>query len=222
VCRPEHLAPYERSRRPGATRRHRRRKSSDWLQGRKAASVSAPDVLGEDESAILRQAIDDEGSNSDRERICLRTRAEFADEVFYQSGHAVGAQIVGFNLPFDLSRLAIRHASARRGMKGGFSVTCLRIGLPLPSNISRSGRRLSGSRATDPRLRPLQKKTWTMTLKTRPRTRQRRRRVPTEATSLTCRRLPQRLPAGRTLLLPCPSCSRFQRRRKSRTNMAAL
>lgn len=34
-----------------------------------------------------------------------------------------GAQIVGFNLPFDLSRLAIRHSSARRTMKGGFSLT---------------------------------------------------------------------------------------------------
>src|ERR1700727_4056376 len=55
--------------------------------------------------------------------LCLRTRAEFVDEVFYQSGQSVGAQIVGFNLPFDLSRLAIRHASARRSMKGGFSLT---------------------------------------------------------------------------------------------------
>jgi alkylhydroperoxidase family enzyme len=82
-----------------------------------------PDVLSEDELAILRQFIAEEESNSDGERICLRTRAEFVDEVFYQSGQAVGAQIVGFNLPFDLSRLAIRHASARRSMKGGFSLT---------------------------------------------------------------------------------------------------
>ena len=42
---------------------------------------------------------------------------------FINLGTRLGAQIVGFNLPFDLSRLAIRHASARRGMKGGFSVT---------------------------------------------------------------------------------------------------
>ena len=34
-----------------------------------------------------------------------------------------GAQIVGFSLPFNLSRLAIRHASARRGTRGGFSLT---------------------------------------------------------------------------------------------------
>jgi hypothetical protein len=82
-----------------------------------------PDVLTEDELTILRQFKAEEESNSDGERIRLRTRAEFVDEVFYQSGQAVGAQIVGFNLPFDLSRLAIRHASARRSMKGGFSLT---------------------------------------------------------------------------------------------------
>jgi hypothetical protein len=96
-----------------------RYKGEIWERG----AFYEPDVLGEDEIAILRQAIDDERSNSDGERICLRTRAEFVDEVFYQSGHAVGAQIVGFNLLFDLSRLAIRHASARRSMKGGFSLT---------------------------------------------------------------------------------------------------
>ena len=94
-------------------------KAKIWERG----AFYEPDVLSEDELAILRQVIDDERSNSDGERICLRTRAEFVDEVFYRSAYAVGAQIVGFNLPFDLSRLAIRHASARRSMKGGFSLT---------------------------------------------------------------------------------------------------
>jgi hypothetical protein len=96
-----------------------RYKGEVWERG----AFYEPDVLSEDDLAILRQFIAEEDSNSDGERICLRTRAEFVDEVFYQSGQAVGAQIVGFNLPFDLSRLAIRHASARRSMKGGFSLT---------------------------------------------------------------------------------------------------
>jgi hypothetical protein len=82
-----------------------------------------PDVLGEDELAILRQVYDGENLNSDGVPIYLRTRAEFVDKVFYRSAYVVGAQIVGFNLPFDLSRLAVRHASARRAMKGGFSLT---------------------------------------------------------------------------------------------------
>ena len=84
-------------------------------------------------------------SNSDGERICLRTRAEFVDEIFYRSAYAVGAQIVGFNLPFDLSRLAIRHASARarRMTKAAFSLDALseKIGRRSPSSTSRNGRR---------------------------------------------------------------------------------
>lgn len=60
----------------------------------------------------------------------LMTRAEFIDRVFYPSANA-GALIVGFNPPFDISRLAIGHDSARavrrkngtidRSMQGGFT-----------------------------------------------------------------------------------------------------
>ena len=37
-------------------------------------------------------------------------------------GRDVGAQITGFNLPFDVSRLAIDHYSARGSMRGGFGL----------------------------------------------------------------------------------------------------
>ena len=60
----------------------------------------------------------------------LMTRAEFVDRVFYPSAKA-GATIVGFNLPFDISRIAIGHDTARtvrrkdgsvdRSMQGGFT-----------------------------------------------------------------------------------------------------
>jgi hypothetical protein len=96
-----------------------RYKGEIWERG----AFYEPDVLSEDEIAILQQLIDDERSNFDDVPIYLRKRAEFVDEILYRSAYAVGAQIVGFNLPFDLSRLAIRHASARRSMKGGFSLT---------------------------------------------------------------------------------------------------
>src|SRR5690606_19200646 len=48
------------------------------------------------------------------------------EEIFYGVGYAYRASIVGFNLPFDISRLAIDHASARASrhnkiMRGGFS-----------------------------------------------------------------------------------------------------
>ena len=60
--------------------------------------------------------------------LLLRTRDEFADEVFYARGWQLRATIVGFNLPFDIARLALSHATARtpqgdvaNAMQGGFT-----------------------------------------------------------------------------------------------------
>ena len=75
-----------------------------------------PEVLAPGELAILQRVVADEQADSDGEPIRLLTRTGFVEEVFYGSGYAVGARIVGFNLPFDLSRLA------RRSMRGGFSL----------------------------------------------------------------------------------------------------
>jgi hypothetical protein len=46
---------------------------------------------------------------------------EFRNAVFLKYGFRRLGTIVGFNLPFDLSRIAIGHGSARRDMRGGFS-----------------------------------------------------------------------------------------------------
>ena len=43
----------------------------------------------------------------------LRTREEFVDKVFYGMAFQHRATMVGFHLPFDISRLAIDHGSAR-------------------------------------------------------------------------------------------------------------
>lgn len=51
------------------------------------------------------------------------TRDEFSDRVFYGIGYEYRARFVGFNLPFDISRIAIRHNSARGEMRTGFSFT---------------------------------------------------------------------------------------------------
>jgi hypothetical protein len=58
----------------------------------------------------------------------LRTRESFVDDVFFARAYQLRASIVGFNLPFDISRLAISHATARtpvdsmaRAMHGGFT-----------------------------------------------------------------------------------------------------
>jgi len=61
-------------------------------------------------------------AKSNGERVRLLTRDRFVEEVFFGSGRDVGAQIVGFNLPFDLSRLAIDHDSARSAIRGGFTL----------------------------------------------------------------------------------------------------
>jgi hypothetical protein len=63
-----------------------------------------------------------ERPGDDGERIFVRTREAFVEEVFYRQAFDVGAQVVGFNLPFDLSRIAVRHVNARGSMKGGFSL----------------------------------------------------------------------------------------------------
>ncbi len=60
--------------------------------------------------------------------LTLRTRTGFVDDVFYARAFELRATIVGFNLPFDISRLAVAHNSARTrrdnetgGMRGGFT-----------------------------------------------------------------------------------------------------
>lgn len=56
----------------------------------------------------------------------LLSAKDFVDEVFYYFGYECRASIVGMNLPFDISRLAIGHAPARtkkynKIMQGGFT-----------------------------------------------------------------------------------------------------
>ena len=63
------------------------------------------DVLTKKEQAILRDYASTHG-------LKLRTKEEFIEEVLYGIGYDLRATIVGFNLPFDLSRRAIRHGSA--------------------------------------------------------------------------------------------------------------
>ena len=52
----------------------------------------------------------------------ILSRQEFIESIFYKYAYHLRAIIIGFNLPFDLSRLAILHGSARGSMRGGFSL----------------------------------------------------------------------------------------------------
>jgi hypothetical protein len=58
----------------------------------------------------------------------LRSRTEFVDEIFFKRAYMLRATVVGFNLPFDISRIAIRHGTAKTRldadqapMRGAFS-----------------------------------------------------------------------------------------------------
>ena len=74
-----------------------------------------PAALSAAEFEILKRFASDN-------RMKLRTVSEFVDEVLYDRAYDLRASICGLNLPFDISRLAIGHGSARgKAMRGGFT-----------------------------------------------------------------------------------------------------
>ena len=78
-----------------------------------------PDMLTPHELAVLQTYLDNEEPSDAGEKIRLRTRDDFVRTIFYGRAYQVGGQIVGFNLPFDISRLALRHVDARGVIMGG-------------------------------------------------------------------------------------------------------
>lgn len=74
-----------------------------------------PATLNGEEQAVLRQYAVDHNFE-------VLTLTEFVDDIFYGIAYDLGAIIVGFNLPFDLSRLAFSHGPAKsQSMRGGFT-----------------------------------------------------------------------------------------------------
>lgn len=78
-----------------------------------------PDTLSTTELNTLREY-------AETHHLVLLAESEFIENVFYRVGYKYRASIVGFNLPFDISRLAIGHAPARttkhnKIMQDGFS-----------------------------------------------------------------------------------------------------
>lgn len=74
-----------------------------------------PDVMGEDEIGLLRQYAEDRD-------LWIGDFSLFREAVFLRVGYHAGGMIIGFNLPFDLARIAIRETEARGNMRGGFSL----------------------------------------------------------------------------------------------------
>jgi hypothetical protein len=77
-------------------------------------------------------------SGADRDLTVL-PRAEFIERIFWESVRA-GALIVGFNLPFDISRIAVRWTAARNG---GFSFVLSNLSKKQVRNIHRPLVRIS-------------------------------------------------------------------------------
>ncbi len=76
---------------------------------------------------ILREFVTEHGADLDvphyRRGLRSYTLSEFIRRVFYRWAYKKQALVVGFNLPFDLSRLAIDVGHARKSFGGGFSFT---------------------------------------------------------------------------------------------------
>ena len=75
-----------------------------------------PDTLTDDEKEIFY-------SYSSKKNIALYTYNEFIDNVFYNEILGFRSLCVGFNLPFDISRISKRVGDSRDKNKGGFTFT---------------------------------------------------------------------------------------------------
>jgi len=78
-----------------------------------------PETLNGSEQVTLKEY-------ARKHQLTLMNVQEFIEKIFYGVGYKYRASIVGFNLPFDISRLAIGHAPARgtrynKLMRGGFT-----------------------------------------------------------------------------------------------------
>jgi hypothetical protein len=83
------------------------------------------DDLSEHERAMLTEYASTHRADVARgesARLKLRSRREFIDRVFFPLVYKGRALVVGFNLPFDLARLAVDATPARDRHAGGFSL----------------------------------------------------------------------------------------------------
>lgn len=60
---------------------------------------------------------------ADSHSLIVLTISEFRSNIFLKYGYIRCGTVIGFNLPFDLSRIALSHSPARRSMREGFSFT---------------------------------------------------------------------------------------------------
>lgn len=85
----------------------------------------ADDLPDRDRTTIETYARAHRQDNERGQPLLVRTRASFLREVFFPVAYDAQGVVVGFNLPFDLSRLACDVSLARGHYAGGFSFSYL-------------------------------------------------------------------------------------------------
>jgi hypothetical protein len=73
-----------------------------------------PHAVTGDEQKLL-------GNYAKLHNLRILTADSFRSEIFLKYAYSRCGTVVGFNLPFDIARIAIGHGPARRSMRGGFS-----------------------------------------------------------------------------------------------------
>ena len=101
----------------GCARIYRLDKQGPYLIA-EGESLFHADDLSERDPAGYRRLL----AYAERRGIKLRTRRSFVKEVLWPIGYEARAWIVGFNLPFDLSRLAVESNPRARAGSRGFSL----------------------------------------------------------------------------------------------------
>ncbi len=90
---------------------------------REAGVFYDPESLSDSERSILH-------SFANTNALDILTRSEFVDSIFFRYLHELNGTCVGFNLPFDISRIAIGHGTAvgsdtnplrKTALRGGFT-----------------------------------------------------------------------------------------------------
>lgn len=79
------------------------------------SGLIAGDVLKREQTKIIQ-------AYADRNGLHVSSRAAFVRGIFLPEVHRLGTLCVGFNLPFDLSRLAVRSVPSRGRNQGGFTL----------------------------------------------------------------------------------------------------
>jgi hypothetical protein len=91
-----------------------------FFQVRRAEALDREGIFY-DPIAITRAELVRLQTYADCHKLELLPVSDFRTFVFLKYGYVRQATVVGFNLPFDISRVAVAHGSARRAMRGGFS-----------------------------------------------------------------------------------------------------